>query len=302
MVDQDSVFQSSLIVSEPGSYEFVALDELGCRASQVVDVNYYAVMVPGISWVDITCPGDHDGMIVIQDMLGGTGPYFISVDGAPRVPIDAFPYFLEGLSVGTYHLQFFDAVNCMTEAEIDIHSASSETLSLGPDQAILVGDSIYINPILSFVPASYVWGGDADQLLQTNQLSQWIHPETDQYFELTATDDKGCVYTDDLKIRVLLTSAILVPNIFSPNGDGNNDILAPITDPSITEIQYFRVYSRWGELVYSAENFAPNQIGFGWDGRLHNEYMQPGVFTYILAAVNKRGATYTRYGDVTLVR
>ena len=302
VVDQDSVFQSSLIVSEPGSYEFVALDELGCRASQVVDVNYYAVMVPGISWVDITCPGDHDGMIVIQDMLGGTGPYFISVDGAPRVPIDAFPYFLEGLSVGTYHLQFFDAVNCMTEAEIDIHSASSETLSLGPDQAILVGDSIYINPILSFVPASYVWGGDADQLLQTNQLSQWIHPETDQYFELTATDDKGCVYTDDLKIRVLLTSAILVPNIFSPNGDGNNDILAPITDPSITEIQYFRVYSRWGELVYSAENFAPNQIGFGWDGRLHNEYMQPGVFTYILAAVNKRGATYTRYGDVTLVR
>jgi gliding motility-associated-like protein len=302
IVDQDSVFQPSLTVNEAGSYAFVAMDELGCRESQVVDVNYYSVMVPGISWVDITCPGDHDGMIIVQDILGGTGPYSVSINGAPGVVIDAFPYFIEGLGAGTYHLQFFDAVNCSSEAEIDIHSASSETLSLGPDLAILVGDSVYINPILSFTPASFTWSGDNDQLLQPNQLGQWIHPETDQYFELTATDDKGCVYTDDLKVRALLTSAIYVPNVFSPNGDGTNDLLAPMTDPSITMIEYFRIYSRWGELVYSAENFIPNQTGFGWNGQLRNEYLQPGVFTYILAAVNKRGATYTKYGDVTLVR
>ena len=302
IVNNDSLYQNNLTVSEPGVYVFVAMDALGCRASQSVQVNYYAEMVPGINWQDITCPGDHDGMIILQDIFGGAGPYLLSVNGASAQAISSFPYAIEGLSTGIYHLEITDGLNCKTFVDVTIQSASSETLTLGPDQAILVGDSLYINPAMSFTPASFTWIGDNGQLLKPDVLGQWIQPETDQYFELSATDDKGCVYTDDLKIRVLLNSAIYVPNVFSPNEDGINDIVAPLTDPSVTRIDYFRIYSRWGELVFDAENFVPNQPGFGWDGKLHNEYMQPGVFTYVLLAVNKKGATLSKYGDLTLIR
>jgi gliding motility-associated-like protein len=103
-------------------------------------------------------------------------------------------------------------------------------------------------------------------------------------------------------IRVLLHSSIYVPTVFSPNGDGVNDLLAPITDPSITEIQYFEIFSRWGELIYSEKDFVPNQGDIGWDGTSHGEKMQPGVFVYRLGAVNKRGRIYDLYGDLTLIR
>ena len=103
-------------------------------------------------------------------------------------------------------------------------------------------------------------------------------------------------------IRVLLSSAIYVPTIFSPNGDGVNDLIAPLTDPSITSFEYFEIYSRWGELIFSKTNFMPNQAGFGWDGTLREKPAMPGVYVYRLKAFNKRGKEYRQYGDITLIR
>ena len=118
---------------------------------------------------------------------------------------------------------------------------------------------------------------------------------------MTVIDIDGCVYTDELKIRVLLNSGIFVPSAFSPNGDGVNDFITPMTDPSITEITFFEVFTRWGELIYSQTNFPPNQ-STGWDGTLKNKPLMPGVYVYRLKAFNKKGREYDQYGDITLVR
>jgi gliding motility-associated-like protein len=302
IVGNDSLYQNTLQVSQAGSYEFVAEDALGCKENQIVNVSYYQEMIPGVSWVDITCPGDHDGVIAIQGIMGGNGPYFIIVDGGPQQQITAFPYIIDGLGAGTYHLELVDGNNCRTELDVEIKSASSESLSLGPDQTILAGDSVVIKPQLSFTPDTFYWSGDAGQLLQADQLNQVIRPETDQQFQLSGIDAKGCLYTDELKIKVLLNSNIFIANVFSPNGDGVNDVLFPQSDPSITLIQYFEIYSRWGELVYSVHDIAPNQSNLGWDGTLDKERMMPGVYVYRVGATNKRGREFFLTGDVTLLR
>ncbi len=302
IVSNDTLYQSTYQVSQAGSYQFVAIDALGCKASETVVVDYYVEMVAGISWQDVNCPGDKDGIIIIQDVIGGIAPYTVSINGGAAQVMNAFPYLIEQLGAGNYQIEIFDASNCKTDASVQIQSASTESLSLGPDQTILVGDSVYINPSLSFIPDTFYWVGDMDNLLSPNQLINWIQPETNQNYQLFATDENGCLYSDDLSIKVLLNSNIYVANIFSPNGDGINDVLAPITDPSITKISHFEIYSRWGELVYAVKDVLPNQGLAEWDGSMNGERMMPGVYVYRVGAINKRGKVFELSGDVTLLR
>ena len=91
-------------------------------------------------------------------------------------------------------------------------------------------------------------------------------------------------------------------HVFSPNDDQINDLLAPLTDPSIIEIDYFEIFSRWGEMVYSEKKFPPNQPNFGWDGTLRGQHMMPGVFVYRISATNKKGKVIQQAGDITLLR
>jgi gliding motility-associated-like protein len=204
------------------------------------------------------------------------------------------------LHPGTYHIELTDAFSCSIDFDIVVDPAISETLDLGPDRTILVGDSLRINPNLSFVPDSFYWTGDIS-LLDLLQLSNEIRPTVDQHFTLFGIDSKGCLYSDELNIKVLLTSVVYVPTVFSPNDDGVNDVIGPLGDPSITHFDYFEVFSRWGELVFSKKDFLPGD-NVGWDGKFNGKQLQPGVFVYRLSAMNKKGKEIAQYGDFTLVR
>ncbi len=300
IVASDSLFQNDLEVSQAGTYNFVSIDSLGCRDEQSVDVSVYQEMNPDVSVTDIHCPGDHDGVILLNDIIGGNGPFFISLNGGVSQPILSFPYRLDNLAAGNYQIELTDGFNCSITFHVVVEAASAESLSLGADQTILIGDSLLIAPVLSFVPDTFYWTGDIS-LLDLNQLDNWIKPEVDQNITLYGIDAKGCLYSDDLFIRVLLTSSVYVPTIFSPNDDGVNDVIGPKGDPSVVSFQYFEVFSRWGELVYSAKDFAPGN-NIGWDGKFNGKQMQPGVFVYQLSAINKKGKVITKYGDFTLIR
>jgi gliding motility-associated-like protein len=189
----------------------------------------------------------------------------------------------------------------MISSSLQIASANNQTVNLGPDQTLLIGDSLTISPVLSFNPDSFYWTGDVD-VIDVNLLVNLVVPQSSFSVSLFAFDDKGCLYSDDLNVNVLLSSAIYVPNVFSPNNDGINDIVAPFTDPSIVSIEYFEIYSRWGEKVFSATDFVPNSGDGQWDGTLDGKELNPGVFAYILSATNKKGQVLILNGNITLVR
>jgi gliding motility-associated-like protein len=181
-----------------------------------------------------------------------------------------------------------------------VDPAAVETLSLGEDRVVLLGDSVDILPFLSFAADTFFWAGDLDGI-DPLALNQRLWPESDRVIRLTGVDEHGCVYTDELRIRVLLTSQLDVPNVFSPNEDGINDILSPSFDPSITQVHFFEIYDRWGELVFEARDYVPGTVA-GWDGRFRGQPLQPGVFLYRVEAVNKRKQVLQQSGDLTLLR
>jgi gliding motility-associated-like protein len=90
--------------------------------------------------------------------------------------------------------------------------------------------------------------------------------------------------------------AIDVPKAWSPNGDGHNDKLRPLT-LDITELKYFRVFDRWGQLM-----FETNIIGQGWDGIFNGKQQVMDVYTWTLEAIGCDGHYYKRAGNSVLMR
>ena len=89
---------------------------------------------------------------------------------------------------------------------------------------------------------------------------------------------------------------ILVPSGFTPNGDGKNDILKPIP-VGITELQYFRIYNRWGQLLFST-----SQQGIGWDGMYNGIPQGSGTYVFVTQGKDIYGKTVFRKGTAVLIR
>ena len=73
-------------------------------------------------------------------------------------------------------------------------------------------------------------------------------------------------------------------------------------DESVREITSFSIFDRWGNLVFGAEHFRPNDSSISWDGRMKGEAMNPGVFTFRVVVEFSDGHSEVRYGDITLMR
>ena len=100
-----------------------------------------------------------------------------------------------------------------------------------------------------------------------------------------------------VNIEIIPCEEVIVPNIFSPNGDGRNDFFTIITDSDIT-VESFKIFNRWGQIVYNNQN-----PSFGWNGQFKNADAPIGVYIYQIVFYNSVGTRrQVRNGDVTLLR
>lgn len=95
---------------------------------------------------------------------------------------------------------------------------------------------------------------------------------------------------------------LFVPNTFTPNGDGENDVFYPRCRDGISLITSFRVYNRWGVLIFERENISPNDKTNAWDGTYNNQEPTNEVFVWVVEAVCQNGSVLNRKGSVTAVR
>jgi gliding motility-associated-like protein len=111
-----------------------------------------------------------------------------------------------------------------------------------------------------------------------------------------AATEEGCHGEASVLVKVFKTLPdIFVPNAFTP-GSTANSVFRPIP-VGIAEFQYFRVYNRYGQLVYSSK-VASN----GWDGRVNGTLQGPGTFVWVAQGISYQGKTISRKGTVVLVR
>ncbi len=115
-------------------------------------------------------------------------------------------------------------------------------------------------------------------------------------YSVTATTSAGCKGDAAVTVRVYKGPELYVPTAFTPNGDGRNDLFFPFP-VGIKELSFFRVYSRWGEILFST-----TRTGQGWDGTYKGIKQNPGVYVWEAQGVTVDGQIISRKGTVTLIR
>jgi gliding motility-associated-like protein len=120
-------------------------------------------------------------------------------------------------------------------------------------------------------------------------------------YVVKATNVYGCSGSDTMCVKVFCTgSQVFVPNAFAPNGNVPENAKLVVRASGIASVKSFRVFNRWGKIVYEKNNFAPNDPGHGWDGRVNGRVADPGVYIYTVDVICENNVPYTYKGDVTL--
>ncbi|WP_341834798.1 PKD domain-containing protein [Chitinophaga pollutisoli] len=121
-------------------------------------------------------------------------------------------------------------------------------------------------------------------------------------YKITAMNIHGCQSTALLPVKLFCPgSTAFIPNTFTPNGDGQNDIFY-VRGRGIRVIKSFRVFNRWGQLMFERSNCQSDNPSCGWDGRFAGQLLPPDVFVYVAEMVCDSGEPMTLKGNVTLLR
>ena len=169
-------------------------------------------------------------------------------------------------------------------------------VSAGRDTAVVVNQPLQLSGTgginYDWTPATYLSAFDI-----SNPVGVFPNPITGIQYKMIAYNPQGCKDSAFINIKVYKTQPIIfVPSGFTPNNDGRNDLLRPIA-AGIISIDYFSIYNRWGQLVFSTTT-----NGHGWDGKINGVLQSPGTFVWTAKATDYTGKAYFEKGLVTLIR
>jgi len=239
------------------------------------------------------------GKTVVLQGSGGKFYHWTPSTGLtnPNVP---FPIVVKPDTTITYVLSVTDANGCtsLKSDSATVFVTPPLKVFAGPDTIVSIGQPVQLYAIgpADASGLTYQWTpttGLSDPLSQTPIAILNAPAEIDYIVKLTT--GVGCTGADTVVVKALAVSDILVPNAFSPNNDGHNDVLRPII-PGIKTLKYFTIFDRWGRQVFTTSN-----AGIGWDGRLKGQVMETGVYVWMAMGEDMSGKVVQRKGTVILV-
>jgi gliding motility-associated-like protein len=165
-------------------------------------------------------------------------------------------------------------------------------VSAGPDTALFIGNSVQLYAHVTGAIFNYDWT-PADGLSATSIANPIAAPDDSITYYLTVTTNDGCKGYG--KVKIALLRHLLMPNAFTPNNDGKNDVFR-IPYGSALELEDFSIYDRWGSLV-----FKTTDIGKGWDGYSKGIPAGAGGYAYFIRGIFQKKEVTVK-GMVLLVR
>ncbi len=202
----------------------------------------------------------------------------------------------------TYTATLTDSVGCFTDTtSVDIIIKSLPQVNAGPDKIYPYNYMFSISPIYSANVFSYSWLPSGSLSCTTCSMPNGIALSSQQY-TIKVTSDSGCVSKDDITIFVECKYAnLLMPSAFTPNGDGLNDTYYPMTR-GIKAVKRFAVYNRYGQQLFEAKSFTPNDKTFGWNGKFNGIEQSSGSYVFMLEAICDLGEIITKKDSFLLLR
>ena len=250
-----------------------------------------------------TIPGNNPQLDYIWTGPGLNGPVHTQNTGINHVTVK------DG---GLYTITVSAPVTgCSAKTDTMIGIGNYPDIDLGPGPVTLpTGTQLPLTPTVlnasidKVLPMkSFAWTPSTDITCYDARCEKAVATvKKDICYHVKATNIYGCSDTASLCIVAFCKSAqLFIPNAFTPDGDNVNDVFM-VRSTGIASVKSFRIFNRYGEVVFEKYNFAPNTPAYGWDGSINGHRGIPAVYVYIAEVVCENGTEYKKHGNVTLLR
>lgn len=277
-----------------GGYPIFILDADGCPYTSSASIA--PSTAPNIDAFAATVDACNDGSAQLQaSASGGTGPLTFNLNGGPAQELGSF----NNLFAGEYLLAVTDELGCEANELVNVEG--------GP---VFLIDEVITSPPTCGPPDGAMTiqaSGGTGMLYYQVEGSIWssspVFTElTAGTFEVVVLDAVGCRTSTEVSLPPPVCQ-VFIPNVFSPNDDGENDQFELFTNSlyDVNVLEY-KIFDRWGELVWRRENFTIHTSDDWWDGYFRGQPATQGVYVYLVHLQYNNGVEEVRAGDVCLIR
>ena len=292
-----NLFNPTLTVSPTSSQMYyIRIGNNGCYLDDSVRVSVFATSLTILGPTGI-CIGD----TVVLSVVNSTGDS-LTYNWSPNPEIisgDFTDSILTSPNATTvYSVTATNSQGCSVTLTHRVYVSPLPSLPIfasADKDTIFAGETVQ----LSVLPTGFVYRwSPSGSLSNPSAQNPTANPTSTTRYTVRVTDS-GCVRTADVLITVIDVICgppdLFVPNAFTPNADGDNDVLF-VRGNNITDMT-LRIYHRWGEKVFESTNQAD-----GWNGTYKGKECDPAVFVYYLDVTCLGGETYQEKGNITLIR
>ena len=281
---------------EPGWLNVTVTDiNGGCTDQDSVYIVAFANDTPYVVSTDISCFGYTDGLIN-SVIFGQSNNYNVTYTNAVGDTLQVDNVIsgqsstIFNLIAGTYNVNTSDVGGCSYDTTITILEPTDFVITTISDTSVYAEESVNL---FATGGTTYNWSPSTG-LSCNNCPNPDAHPLNTTTYLVEVIDTNGCSKLQEITVEVLYKD-LFIPNGFSPNGDGLNDILY-IRGAGITDMN-FNIYDRWGKLVFQSKD-----KDIGWDGTFNEKEMNSGVYIFNFDAILGNGEIIKRRGNITLFR
>lgn len=273
-----------------GTYDIMITDLNGCDTSAQVVVSEPTELILNTSATTQTTCGSSEGSATVNP-IGGVSPFIYQWDNGTGSQTTSTA---NSLGTGTYEVIVTDGNGCNDTTTVTITDTLdiSASFTSTPMEGVIPLDVNFLNTTTGN-PVTYDWDYGNGETQTTNGLStNTTYIDSGVYVvTLTAYNAGGCSSVYSLNILVKKESFLILPNVFSPNGDGINDIWH-VTHEAIIEYEC-TIFNRWGKKTYTSTD-----VSGGWDGDNNNT----GTYYYVIKALGADNKTFELSGEILLLR
>lgn len=266
----DGNTSGSYSISHAGSYSLTVSQD-GCTKADTISINYKPVPQVYLGSDTTLC----ETQTLLLDATNINAAY-IWQDGSKNAM-----YLVT--TAGEYHVEI-NINDCIARDTIKVVYIPLLKISLGADTTLCKGITYTLEPTIN-TPANYLW--------QDGSSQPFFNINTDGIYFLTASNNCGSV-SDSIRITTTVCQ-LQMPNAFTPNSDGRNDIFRVIHPFPVKQFHMI-IYNRWGQNVFESSD-----IYKGWNGTFNNKPLPTGTYVWMISLTDLNNKQQTSKGSVLLI-
>jgi gliding motility-associated-like protein len=277
-------------------YIVTGLTAFGCSSTDTVNIRVHQPVQIEYKDSFTLCRGQHAAM---------------KVSGAANYkwhPSDGLNYINTASPVASpdtstvYTVIGSDSYGCFSDTgKIRVNVHNYPAVRAGDDKTVTAGTPVLLEASYSG-DVDYVRWTPNDNLSRFDSSTILVKPTENTEYTVNVKNEAGCSAFDKVSVFVLCNQKnVFIPNLFSPNNDGVNDVFYP-RGTGLLKVKTLRIFNRWGETVFEKRSFNANDPAAGWDGTYKGARLTADVFVYTLDLICENNAVMSLKGNISLVQ